>query len=78
MDDGVAGVVTALAAHHDVGLGGQDVDDFSLPFIAPLRADQDCVRHKRRRQKNFPMHPARRNRDLPTNDRKDAGRCKSF
>jgi hypothetical protein len=29
-------------------------------------------------QKIFPMHPARRNRDLPRNDRKRARGCKKF
>ena len=46
MNDGVAGVVAALAADDDVRLRGQDVDDFAFPFIAPLRADQNCVRHR--------------------------------
>ncbi len=46
MDDGVAGIVTALAAHHDVRLRGQHVDDLALAFVAPLRADQNCVRHE--------------------------------
>ena len=45
MDDGVAGVVPALAAHDDVGLRGQDIDDLAFAFIAPLRADQNRVRH---------------------------------
>src|SRR6266446_2775429 len=39
MDDGVAGIVPALTAHDDVGLGCEHVDDFPLPFIAPLRTD---------------------------------------
>ena len=45
MNDGVAGVVAALAAHDDVGVPGKDVDDLAFAFIAPLRADQDRVRH---------------------------------
>ncbi len=39
MNDGVTGVVPALAANDDVRLGREHVDDFALPFIAPLRAD---------------------------------------
>ena len=46
MDDGVAGVIPALAADDDVRLGGEDIDDLSFAFIAPLRADQNCVRHE--------------------------------
>ncbi len=46
MNDGVAGVVSALAADDDVRLAGEDVDDFAFAFIAPLRADQNCVRHE--------------------------------
>ena len=45
MNDRVARVVTALASHNDVGVGGEDVDDLPLPFVAPLRADQDRVGH---------------------------------
>jgi hypothetical protein len=45
MNDGVAGVVPALAPDHDVGLGGQDVDDLAFAFVAPLRADQNGVGH---------------------------------
>ena len=39
VNDGVTSVVTALTAHDDVGVRGQDIDDFSFPFITPLRAD---------------------------------------
>ena len=45
MNDGVTGVIAALAADDDVRLAGQDVDDFAFAFIAPLRADQNRVRH---------------------------------
>ena len=54
MNDGVAGVVPALAADDDVRLGGEHVDDFAFAFIAPLRADQNCVRHNLAGAKNFP------------------------
>ncbi len=44
--DGVAGVVAALGADDDVGLLGEDVDDFSFSFIAPLGADKDGIHGK--------------------------------
>ncbi len=46
LDDGVAGVVAALAADHDVSVAGQNVDDLAFTFIAPLRADQDRICHR--------------------------------
>src|SRR5258708_7823268 len=48
MDDGVPGVVPALAADDDVRLRGENVDDLALAFIAPLRANQNGVRHEKR------------------------------
>src|ERR1700682_1136624 len=48
MNDGVPGVVSALAADDDIRLGGKHVDDFAFAFIAPLRADQNGVRHEKR------------------------------
>ena len=39
--DRVPGVRAALVAHHPVGTLGEDVDQFALPFVAPLRADDD-------------------------------------
>ena len=45
VNDGVAGVISALAANDDVRRAGEDVDDFAFAFVAPLRADQNCVRH---------------------------------
>ena len=47
--DRVAGVVAALGADDDIGLLGEDVDDFSFSFIAPLGADKDRVHSKIRR-----------------------------
>ena len=40
-DHGVAGVVAALWADHEVGLLGQVVDDLALALVAPLPADDD-------------------------------------
>src|SRR6266566_5823757 len=37
MDNRVSGIVAALAADDNVGLGGEHVDDLPLSFIAPLR-----------------------------------------
>ena len=45
MNDGVPGVVAALTAHNDVGVGGKNIDDLPLPFVAPLRADEDRIGH---------------------------------
>ena len=41
--DRVTGVVAALRADDDVGLLGEDVDDLSFSFIAPLGADENGV-----------------------------------
>ena len=44
-DQRVAGVGSALVAHHHVGPRGEEVDDFPLPLVAPLSADDHDVRH---------------------------------
>ncbi len=44
-DQGVAGVVAALKAHHDIRLMGEKVDYFTLAFIPPLRSDDRDVCH---------------------------------
>ena len=44
-DDGVAGVVPTLVAHHVAVLLGQQVDDLGLAFVAPLSPDDDGDRH---------------------------------
>src|SRR5205823_4394413 len=44
----VAGVVAAVEADHDVGAGGEEIDDLPLPFVAPLRTDDDGGRHGQR------------------------------
>jgi hypothetical protein len=38
-EDRVARVVAALGSDDDVGLFGEDVDNFAFAFIAPLGAD---------------------------------------
>ena len=39
VNDGVACVVTALAADDHIGLAREHVDDLALSFVAPLRAN---------------------------------------
>src|SRR5882762_8902116 len=39
------GVRAPLEPHHHVGPGGEEVDDLSLAFVAPLRADDHHVGH---------------------------------
>ena len=43
--DRVAGIRAALVAADEVGLLGQEVDDLSLAFVAPLRPDDDGRGH---------------------------------
>src|SRR5438105_14436412 len=48
--NGMPGVGTALVADHPVRALGEDVDQLSLPFVAPLRANDDertclCAEH---------------------------------
>ena len=44
VDDGVAGVGTALETDDDVGLGGEHVGDLTFSFVAPVTA-YDCFYH---------------------------------
>ena len=46
-DDGVAGVVPALVAHHDLHVGGEEVGELALPLVAPLGAHDNCSGHAR-------------------------------
>src|ERR1700760_1750167 len=41
----MTGIVAALEAHDDVGLLRQPVDDFALPLVTPLGADDDNIGH---------------------------------
>jgi hypothetical protein len=45
-DNGVAGVVAALAADDDIGFIREEIDDFSFSFIAPLGANENGIRHR--------------------------------
>ena len=40
-DDGMAGVMAAGVAGHDMVALGEDVDDFAFAFVAPLGAEDD-------------------------------------
>ena len=44
-EDGVAGVVPALIARHDVEALGKQIDHFAFAFVAPLRAENDDIAH---------------------------------
>ena len=44
-DDGVAGIVAALKADHDIGALRQPVDDLALALVAPLGADDGDIAH---------------------------------
>jgi hypothetical protein len=44
-DDGVAGVVATLVAHHEVGGVGEQVGRLALALVAPLGADDDGRGH---------------------------------
>ena len=48
--DGVAGVVAALAAHDEVRMAGEHVDDLAFSFVAPLRAYKNGVRHTKKKR----------------------------
>jgi len=39
MNDGVPGIVTALAADNDVGLSGKHIYDLALALVAPLHSN---------------------------------------
>lgn len=42
-DDGVACVISALAADDDVCGFGEVIDNFAFSFVAPLEAGDDCI-----------------------------------
>ena len=45
VDDGVPGVVASLVANHVIVFSGEQVGDFALALIAPLRANNNRTRH---------------------------------
>ena len=44
-ENGVPGVVAAGIADDDVRVLGEHVNDFAFAFVAPLGADENCIRH---------------------------------
>ncbi len=44
-DKGMAGIVAALEAHHDIRPRRQPVDDLAFALVAPLGADNDHISH---------------------------------
>ena len=44
-DQRMGGVVAALKAHDDVGIGGQQIDNLAFAFIAPLGANHGNSLH---------------------------------
>ena len=44
-EDGVAGVVAALVARHDIEALGEEVDNFPLALVSPLGAQDNDVFH---------------------------------
>ena len=79
VDNGVAGIVSTLAANDHVRFRGEHIDNLALAFVTPLRANQNCVCHLKYKfgQKIFPTHRARRSRDLPTNDKNSSCRAQA-
>lgn len=45
-DHGMTGVISALSTDNEVSFFGQEIDDFSLSFIAPLEATDNGVHLK--------------------------------
>ena len=45
VNDGVAGVIASLEAHHVIVVAGDEVGDLTLAFVAPLGADEHCAGH---------------------------------
>ena len=45
-DERVARIMSTLEANDDVGLLGQPVDDFALPFVPPLGTNHDHIGHE--------------------------------
>ena len=59
-DDRVAGVRAALVAADEIGVLREEVDDLSLPFVAPLRADDDGRGHARQSCRSWAPSDRRR------------------
>jgi hypothetical protein len=42
----MAGIVTALESNDDIRPFGKPIDDLAFAFVAPLRTDDDYIRHR--------------------------------
>ncbi|MFT7304269.1 MAG: hypothetical protein ACI8UZ_003118, partial [Akkermansiaceae bacterium] len=42
-DDGMAGIISALAAYDKVRFFGEKIDDLAFSFVAPLEAANDGI-----------------------------------
>src|SRR5579859_7159075 len=42
----MAGIVSTLEAHHDIGPLAEPIDDLALALVAPLRADHGDIAHQ--------------------------------
>ena len=42
-NDGVPGVHASLVANHHIGRAAEEIGDLPLPFVTPLRSDDDNV-----------------------------------
>jgi hypothetical protein len=49
----VAGVVAASVADDNVRRLGEHINDFAFAFVAPLGADQNCIRHNYLSNRHF-------------------------
>ncbi|MBF8280154.1 MAG: hypothetical protein HW385_1586 [candidate division NC10 bacterium] len=68
-DDRMAGVGAALVTGHGIEMLREEIDDLALPLIAPLRADDDYVGHRR-----SPRSTSVQNRSMGTRSSTPAAR----
>ena len=70
--NGVAGVGAALAAHHNIRLLGEHVNDLTLTFVAPLGTHENCIS-----QKTKPRTSGANWLDLPSENGRRPPDCQS-
>src|SRR2546425_432873 len=58
-DDRVPGIRAALVAADDIGVLREQIDDLALPFVSPLRADDDSRWHVPNLSAGIGTSPAR-------------------
>src|SRR5579883_340630 len=56
-DQGMAGIVTTLKAHHDIGALREPIDDLAFSLVTPLGADHRHIRHLRILSLSAPRAP---------------------